>query len=48
MEAKVLLTKIVKNFDFILDPNQNFGIKLESTIRPIDGCRLILKPRENI
>ena len=47
MEAKVLLTKIVKNFDFELDQNQNFGIKLESTIRPIDGCKCILKPRDN-
>ena len=46
MEAKVLLAKIVTNFDFELDSKQNFGIKLESTIRPIDGCRLILKPRE--
>ena len=45
MEAKVLLAKIVKNFDIKLDMHQNFGVKLEATIRPIDGCRCYLSPR---
>lgn len=47
MEAKVLLAKIVKNFDIELDKNQNFGVKMESTIRPKDGCRCILKTRDH-
>ena len=45
MEAKVLLAKIVKNFDIKLDMNQNFGAQLEFTIKPIDGCRCTLTPR---
>ena len=45
MEAKVMLAKIVKNFDIKLDPDQNFGARLDSTLRPIDGCRCILSLR---
>ena len=45
MEAKVIMAKIVKNFDLRLDPNQNFCAKMEATIRPIDGCRCVLTPR---
>ena len=46
MEAKVILAKIVKNFDIRLDMNQNFGGKLDVTLRPIDGVRCIFSPRE--
>ena len=45
MEAKVILAKIVKNFDMKLDMNQNFGIAQDLTLRPIDGCRCILSNR---
>ena len=47
MEAKILLAKFIKNFDFKLDPNQNFGVKQLTTIRPADGVRLVLTIREN-
>ena len=45
MEAKVLLAKIVKNFDIKLDMTQNFGVAQELTLRPIDGCRCTLTTR---
>ena len=45
MEAKVILAKIVKNFDIQLDINQNFGVRLDVTLRPIDGVRCTLKSR---
>ena len=47
MEAKVVLAKFVKCFDFKLDPNQNFGFKQEATLRPADGTRCTLMLRNN-
>ena len=45
MEAKVLIAKIVKNFDIHLDMTQDFGVKQETTLRPNGGCRCTLTTR---
>ena len=45
MEAKVLMAKILKNFDIRLDMTQNFGVEQALTLRPADGCRCVLTPR---
>ena len=45
MVGKVFIAKIIKNFDIILDKNQDFGIVQEATLRPIDGTRCFLLPR---
>ena len=47
MEAKVILAKFVKCFDFKLDPNQDFGIKQEASLRPTDGTRCTITLRSN-
>ena len=39
MEAKIILIKLIKNFDFELVPNQNLGAVQFATIRPIDGTK---------
>ena len=48
MIGKVFIAKIVKNFDFTLDQEQNMGIKQEATLRTADGTRLFLKIRKLI
>jgi hypothetical protein len=47
MVGKVFIAKIIKNFDIILDKNQDFGIIQEATLRPIDGTRCFLLPRSS-
>ena len=46
MEAKVMLAKFVKNFEFDLDPNQDFSVCSKTTLRPRDGVKLTLKIRK--
>lgn len=45
-EMKVLIAKLVKNFDFELVPGQNLTAITFTTLRPIDGTICILKPRK--
>ena len=47
MVGKVFIAKIVKYFDFKLDPSQNMGLKQEATLRPADGARCIFSTRSN-
>jgi hypothetical protein len=46
MEAKIILIKLIKNFDFELVPNQNLGAVQFATIRPIDGTKCFIYPRK--
>lgn len=48
MVAKIFLAKFVRNFDFELDPSQDFGKTQEATLRPTDGTRCFLSPRDLI
>jgi len=45
-EGKVIIVKMIQNFDFELDANQSFKLRQEGTIRPFDGVRCFLKPRK--
>jgi hypothetical protein len=47
MVGKIFIAKVVKNFDIILDMNQNMGVKQEATLRPTDGARCFLLPRKH-
>lgn len=42
-----MLAKFLQNFEFKLDPNQNFGAALTTTIAPAGGVRCVLLPRKN-
>ena len=46
MEMKVILTKLIKNFDFELVPGQNLGVDIQFTLRPIDGTKCFITPRK--
>lgn len=46
IEGKICLAKIVQNFDFKLDPDQNFGAVQQATINPADGTKVTLKIRD--
>ncbi|XP_038047419.1 cholesterol 24-hydroxylase-like isoform X3 [Patiria miniata] len=45
IEAKVLLCKLLTNFDFSLVPDQSFDMATIGTLRPKDGCKVTLKPK---
>jgi len=45
-EAKVIIAKLVQNFDLELCPDQSFKIIQEGTIRPKDGVMVYLRPRK--
>jgi cholesterol 24(S)-hydroxylase len=45
IEAKVILIKLIKNFDFVLVPNQSFKVIQYATIRPEDGTKVLITPR---
>ena len=45
-EMKVLIAKLVKNFDFELVPGQNVAAVNFTTLRPIDGTICTIKPRK--
>nr|UOU03247.1 cytochrome P450 3049F1 [Brachionus rubens] len=45
--GKTFIAKFVQNFDFTLDPNQNFGVIQEATLRPADGTKCFLSSRKN-
>jgi hypothetical protein len=42
---KVILTKLVKNFDFRLKEDQDLGPVEYGTFRPIDGVICYITPR---
>jgi hypothetical protein len=45
MECQILIAKLVQNFNIKLDPTQSFKATEMTTLRPIDGCRCVLSPR---
>ncbi len=47
MEMKVILTKLIKNFDFELVPDQDLGTTLQFTLRPTDGTKCFITLRKN-
>nr|QUF59386.1 cytochrome p450 CYP3049C1 [Brachionus angularis] len=47
IESKVFIAKFVQNFEFRLDPNQSMKACLLTTLRPKDGTKCYLKPRNN-
>jgi len=47
MEAKVILCKFFKNFDFELDMNQSFDILDTASLRPKGGAMVTLTLRDN-
>ena len=46
MEAKIILSKLIKNFDFELIPNQSLKAVQHATIRPRDGTKVFITPRK--
>lgn len=47
MEMKIIIAKLVKNFDFELIPGQNLNPISYNTLRPIDGVKCKLLNRKN-
>ncbi|RNA23236.1 cholesterol 24, partial [Brachionus plicatilis] len=45
IEGKLILAKLIQHFDFELDPNQSFDVVQYTTLRPVDGVRVFIKPR---
>ena len=43
----MFLAKFVKDFDFMLDKEQNFGYIQEGTLRPFDGAKCFLRQRND-
>lgn len=48
IEGKILLAKFIQNFDFSLDPNENFKVAMHTAITPASGTKCVLKIREPI
>ncbi len=46
IEMKVLITKLIKNFDFDLVPGQNLNVISFLTLRPVDGTKVTVIPRK--
>jgi len=46
IEMKIIVTKLVQNFDFRLKENQQLGPILYSTLRPRDGAQVYITPRK--
>jgi len=42
---KIIVTKLVQNFDFRLKENQQLGPFMYTTLRPIDGTQFYISPR---
>ena len=43
---KLLVAKLIKNFDFELVPGQNLNPVQYITLRPIDGTKCYVTPRK--
>ena len=43
---KIIIAKLVKNFDFELVPNQNLNPVSFTTLRPIDGTKCFVTQRK--
>jgi hypothetical protein len=43
---KIIIAKIIKNFDFELVPNQNLSPISFLTIRPVDGAKCYVTQRK--
>ena len=44
---KMIVTKLIQNFDFRLKENQELGPVLYTTLRPIDGAQVFITPRNS-
>ena len=44
---KVILSKLIKNFDFRLDENQNLNPVEHLTFRPADGAKCFITQRQS-
>jgi hypothetical protein len=42
---KIIVAKLVQNFDFRLKENQELRPVLYTTLRPIDGTQVYISPR---
>ncbi len=47
IEIKVILAKILQKFDFHLDMEQSFDIMENAVLKPKDGTRCCLSPRNS-
>ena len=45
IEMKIILAKLIKNFDFKLVEDQNFGAVEHLTFQPIDGAKCYVSIR---
>jgi cytochrome P450 len=43
---KILIAKLVKNFDFELVAGQNLKPTSKITLRPVDGAKCFISPRK--
>jgi len=43
---KILIAKLVKNFDFKLVPDQNLSQTAKLTLRPVDGAKCFITQRK--
>ncbi|XP_038078380.1 cholesterol 24-hydroxylase-like [Patiria miniata] len=46
IEARVLLAKLLQAFNFSLVPGQDLGFIVETTMKPKDGCQVLITPVE--
>ncbi len=47
MVGKIIIAKVIKNFDLTLDLSQNLGIIQVATLRPADGAKCFIRPRQS-
>ena len=45
---KILISKLIKNFDFNLVPGQNLQPIQFTTLRPTDGTKCYVSPRKTL
>lgn len=45
IEGVIMIGKLIKNFDYILEPNQSFEVAQDLTLHPRDGTKCIFKLR---
>ena len=47
IEIKLIIAKIIQNFEFDLDPNQSFDYVFTGNIVPISGIMIRIKKRNS-
>nr|QEV83790.1 cytochrome P450 [Brachionus rotundiformis] len=45
IEGNLILAKLIQNFEFELEPNQSLDVVQYTTLRPVDGVKVYLRPR---